>query len=351
MSRNNKEDEHVQQNDHNDGESGWNVRYPNLSWAFSGNKEILGVLMGKYPPNHNYWKYLNELVSDLKAAGCKGIPEKMADTANNSSKFSAAVSELEIARVLIQHKKSAELLPDGYMGKDTTGNLIPSPDISVQDETGDYYVEVSMFSDDETSGFIIDELRSFLADSKPHCRVDVSLPRALSIPASRHDDREVKYAKIREVVEKFKEGFARADRSKLPLQITVDDVVFDVSPSNLNVGYPGLINTDAFVVPTKKFVGIIRERVTEKAEKRSKWTGDNLRKRYIIAIDSDLHFMDDDELSKALIDPCGCFITDSLTSNVSGVLLRVGSKVWFVPNPFADAQINDPNLVRFLDGP
>jgi len=265
------------------------------------------------------------------------------------------------------------------------------------DATGDYYVEVSMFSDDESSGLIIDELREFLANSTPRCRVDVTLPRALSMPASSHDDREVKYAKIREVVEKFKQRFAQANRKQLPLPITVDDVVFDVSASGLNVGYPGLINTDAFEVPTQEFVKIIRYRVGEKAKKRSKWTGDDLRKRYIIAIDSDQIFMDEDELSEALIgsghcyqpplkipkrpifpmittatssgwraflekvhliplaqsiiDPYGCFITDSLTSNVSGVLLRVGSKVWFVPNPFADAQINDPNLVRFLDGP
>jgi hypothetical protein len=46
----------------------------------------------------------------------------MVNVANNSSKFNAAVSDLEIARVRIQHKKSVELLPDGYMGNDVTGN-------------------------------------------------------------------------------------------------------------------------------------------------------------------------------------------------------------------------------------
>jgi hypothetical protein len=105
----------------------WRVR--NLAWSLSKNHEILGVLKRIYGPGHGYWKYLNELVSDLKAGKCSGIREKMADVANNSSKFKSAVSELEVARLLVRHKKSVELLRDGYMGRDASGNDIPSPDI------------------------------------------------------------------------------------------------------------------------------------------------------------------------------------------------------------------------------
>jgi hypothetical protein len=125
---------------------------------------------------------LDRLISDLAAGKCEGIREKLADVANNSSKFKSTVSELEIARILIQHKKIVKLLPDGYMGRDTAGDEIPSPDILTRDETGDYYVEVSMFSDDETSGLIIDDLRPFLAASAHLARSTCHFQRPCRFP-------------------------------------------------------------------------------------------------------------------------------------------------------------------------
>jgi len=48
--------------------------------------------MVRYPPNHNYWKYLDQLISELKAAKCDGIREKIVDIANNSNKFNPTMS-------------------------------------------------------------------------------------------------------------------------------------------------------------------------------------------------------------------------------------------------------------------
>jgi hypothetical protein len=70
----------------------WKVRYRSLAWAFSKNKLILRILMVRYPPNHNYWKYLDQLISELKAAKCDGIREKIVDIANNSNKFNPTMS-------------------------------------------------------------------------------------------------------------------------------------------------------------------------------------------------------------------------------------------------------------------
>ena len=162
----------------------WRLRFRNLAWALSKNHVIMDALKTKYHPHHGYWDYLNKLISDLRTGKCEGIREKLRDVANNSNKFKSAVAELEIARVLIEHKKSIKLLPDACMGTDASGNDIPSPDILAHDNTGDFYVEVNMFSDDETSGIIVDDLRLFLADSRPPCRVDVSLPQDLSFPAN-----------------------------------------------------------------------------------------------------------------------------------------------------------------------
>jgi hypothetical protein len=114
----------------------WRLRFRSLAWGLSKNHEIMDLLKTNYHPHHGYWDYLNDLISDLRAGKCEGIQEKLRDVANNSNKFKSAVSELEIARVLIQHKKTVRLLPDAYMGKDTSGNDIPSPDILAHDGTG-----------------------------------------------------------------------------------------------------------------------------------------------------------------------------------------------------------------------
>jgi hypothetical protein len=364
----------------------------NLSWSFSKNPEIFDALKEKYPPHHGYWEYLDGLISDLRTGKCEGIQEKLADVANNSSKFKSAVSELEIARVLIQHHKSVKLLPDAYMGKSGSGNEIPSPDMLATDTTGEYYVEVNLFSDDETSGLIVDDLRAFLADSKPPCRVDVSLPQTLSLPANSYAERSTKYTQIKRILEDFKPKFTGTNRNKLPLHIKADGAVFDVSTSGLGKSYPGMVTTDAFQIPSQQIIQIIQYRLSEKAKKRLKWTGNNLDKRYIVAIDCDQITVNDFELYPALIgtgnyyqlkppaqpipaaitnaanagwrtflesvhlipvghtiiNPYGCYLTDPLTANVSGVLFRVGSKLWFIPNPFADPKINDPKILQFL---
>jgi len=372
----------------------WRLRYRNLAWGLSKNREIMDALKTKYPPHHGYWDYLNKLISGLRKGKCEGIQEKLRNVANNPNKFKSAVSELEIARVLIQHNKSVKLLPDAYMGRDASGNDIPSPDILVRDNTGDFYVEVNMFSDDETSGLIVDELRPFLANSSPPCRVDVSLPQDLSLPANSRDERALKYAEAQQILDDFKPRFCSANLNKLPTQITVDGVVFDIFPSGLGKGYPGMVNTDLFQVPVQQLIQIIQYRVNEKAKKRLKWTGHNLSVRYIVAVDCDQITVNDFELYPALIgsghcyqpplriprrpippmitnaansgwrtflesvhliplgqtiiDPYGCYLTDPLMAHLSGVLFRVGSNLCFVPNPFADPQINDPKLQQFL---
>ena len=99
------------------------------------------ILLSKFPYGHSYWSYLDDLVSELVQAKCKGIQEKIADV-DNYHKFMSAESELEIARVLSGKGKQVELLPDAYL----TG---PSPDLLVTDSIGQAYVEVTRFNEDE----------------------------------------------------------------------------------------------------------------------------------------------------------------------------------------------------------
>jgi hypothetical protein len=352
----------------------------NAAWALAKNAAIVPILLVKYPPGHGYWPYLDSLVADLRAKNCNGVQEKMTDVANNIKKFEAAVSELEIARLLAAKGKKVSLLPDSFLPS-------KSPDILVADSNGESYVEVTRFSDDDASGLIIDELRRLLDDPSRRYRVDVSLPEDLSMPVTDHAERQLKEEKARQVVEKFRQELGNKSLTKLPVDISVDGVTFRLSPSTSGGGYPGVIHHSLIVVPSGKYVDRIRYLVTWKAEKRVSWTGVHLKKPYVVAIDCEQAYVDEEDVVEAVLGSrtiehimpprevmeaadrnwrsyleevhmipkdrtyfmsYGVFLSKSICKHVSGVLFRREQKAWFVPNPFASDEINDSRLVNFL---
>jgi len=358
-----------------------------IDWALSSNPEIVPILLAKYPATHGYWAYLDTLVKTLRGANCKNIQEKFVDVANNLSKFESTISELEIARLLSQKGKQVELLTDSFLPT-------KSPDMLVKDANGEYYVEAMRFSDDETSGIIFDGLRSSISRLPTPVYVDVTLPQDLSLPVTRHNERQMKETKAKTVVEQFNNQIAAFNLRNLPTTISIDGVTFHLSKSASKAG-PRFINSSGIVVPSQKYVDRIRYITTLKAEKRATWLCDHLKKKYIVAVDCEQMMLDNEDVDQALLGyretylppltapkakipnevtlaanrswssflkkvhliptantiftSYGVFLTEPICKHVSGVLVRVGSRYpYFVPNPFADALINDSSLVGFV---
>jgi hypothetical protein len=363
-----------------------------VSWALAKNHhDILQALLAKYPLGHSYWNYLSELISSLRDANCKGIQDKMADV-DNLWKLRSTVSELEIARLLSEKGKNVEMLPDSFL----SGR---SPDMHVKDADGEYYVEVVRFSEDEAVFIIQEEMIRYLADPPKPYEVDVTLPADLSASATDCKEREVKESKARTVASKFKKTMNSTDPVQLPLCVKIDDVVFQFSSSPSGAGLP-IINFETSV-PSGKFVDRIRFLLTDrkqgKAIKRTTWTGEHLKKRYIVAIDCEQQ-VDEEDVVQALLGKresysiaapkkavppevieaakknwtvflervhllpkgrtvftsYGVYMTDAICRNVCGVLVyrrlvpRSESMVCFLPNPFAEDAINDSRLTRFI---
>jgi hypothetical protein len=350
----------------------------NIDWALQQNSYIKAALIAKYPLGHTYWSYLDQLVLDLRKASCSGVQEKIADV-DSLNKFESAHSELEIARLLSARGKQVQLLPDSYLGQS------PSPDLLVTDSSGQAYVEVTRFNEDEFLSIVLDELRQFLKiQSRPY-QVDVDIPDALSLPSIGYRSMREKKEKARTVMEKFKTAFSSGGVPSE--QITVDEVTFSVSESSRSQGGPGLINSAAIIVPSHQYVGRIRYLVTWKAEKRESWTGDHRKKWYFVAIDTEQTFLEEDDVIQAVLGhsvteriiplnevqmaakkgwgqfldqvhltpkdrtylaTAGAYLSQPICKNVSGLIVRKGQNVWFVPNPFATDEINDSRLVSYL---
>jgi len=352
----------------------------NIGWALSGNADITRILQAKYPPSHGYWTYLEDLVSNLRNANVTGIQEKISDVNNNLRKFRAAISEFEIAKVLVANGKQVQLLPDSFMpGK--------SPDMLLKDSSKEYYVEVTQLSDDEAVTIILDGLRAFLDDPSKAYRVDVTLPEDLTLPVVNYRERQIKEDRANKIVAEFKSAFPRLNLANLPVTYRSDGVEFKIVQSGMTKGYPGFIDTSVIVVPSHKYVERIRYLVTKKAEKRLDWTGDHLKKPYLVAIDCEQVFLFEEDCYQALLgsrttyhdEPLvlvnqaagkgwkdylvnvhfipadrtmftsyGIYLTRSICQNVSGVLVRRDRHHWFIPNPFAYDEINDPSLADFI---
>ena len=367
-----------------------------ISGALAKNPGIVQALLVEYPLGHGYWDYLDELILSLESANCGGIQDKMADVGkNNLRKFQSAISELEIARLLSERGKHVEMLPDDFLPT-------KSPDMYVKDPDGEYYVEVVRFSEDEAITIIQDELAEYLADRLKRCRVDVSLPADLSMPTTNYKERQIKEDRARDVVSKFKQTLSSMNLTQLPPCVNIGDVVFHFSNSSISGGFLGIINSETITVPSNKYVDRIRFLLTDekigKAVKRTKWTGDHLKKHYIVAIDCEQPLLDEEDVTEALLgkretyalaiprkeippevlkaakknwttflqrvhmipksltafSSYGIYLTNPICRNVSGVLVytrlvpRSESMVCFLPNPFAEDIINDSRLARFL---
>lgn len=334
---------------------------------------------------------MDELVDFLRSRSVGRVQEKIAD-ANHLDKFYSIVSELEFARVLAGKGKDVTLLTDDFFENRT------SPDMLVTDSSREAYVEVKRLTEGPASHMIVDFLRSYLNHPGRRYRVDISLNEELSIPVTKRDEREAREKIAQSVIERFPSIFGAADLTSLPISFEIDGIRFEVHPTKLQRGYPGITQTPVFEVPTEKWSEKLAEDVSEKAKKRQAWTGEHLRKYYFVAVDCEQKYLDEDYVDLSLIgstvtqwgnmplptinlgtdiqhaikrgwktflekkrivpsgttylDPAkkGVLLTDPVTRNVSAVIARFAKgTAYLLPNPFAFDQINDAGIQAYLE--
>jgi len=290
----------------------------------------------------------------------------------------------------VNHGKKVALLPDNFMGDD------PSPDLLASDSIGDCYVEVKRLTEDHPSVLVRELLNSLLAQGAKRCRIDIVLRGKLAPPVTKREERAAKEALIQAGVDEFSSWLESQDLSNLPLEFQTGDLVFNVHGTNLNRAYVGVVHTDVHRVPIEDWVKKLREDVTEKAKKRTGWTGKDLEKLYIVVIDCEEISLERDDVDAALIgyavllvgahldgsarlsnlglnfkeewrqflrqkhiipsnrvylDPekKGVFFTKEVMRNVSAVIVRFATgSSYCLPNPFCYEPINNPKLQHYL---
>ena len=319
-------------------------KIPNLDWALQLNAAMRRKLEDSFEETHTYWTYLNELLGFLRTPNVRGVQEKIAD-ANHIQKFYSTVSELEFARILASKGKQVTLLADDYLENRT------SPDMLVTDSLREAYIEVKRLTEGQAAYNILDFLRSYLNHPQRRYVVSIALNQELSIPVTKREERLSKERIAQRIIERFPSAFQTADLNVLPTSFKIDGVTFRIEATTKSMrGYPGVIRSAVIQVPTEKWQEKFTQDVCDKAKKREGWTGEHLSKYYIVAIDCEEKYLDEDDVESCLTGSEGIFLTNPLTKNVSGVLARfVTGRVYLISNPSAYDEINIAQIQNYLD--
>lgn len=239
-----------------------------LCWAFEQNPCLYKALLES---NEKYIEFLNQLIKELRVKGVDNIQEKIADAANNLSKFNSTLSELMFACYLaVTENKKVILYPDNcWQGK--------SPDMESIDIGSDYSVliEVKLLRDEFTQDESIRPLTCWLEKLSTQNDVAIRPNQGLI------DNKESKDRKdlANKTLDCFKSQLAQLDLSKLPKTIQACGSELTIQPSNYGlIGYMGTEYISGWF-------DMLKSLIKKAACKRSDWKGADLNKPYVVSVD------------------------------------------------------------------
>jgi hypothetical protein len=379
--------------------------FRSLNWALEGNEKVEKILMEAYGKNERYLSHLDGFFDELRRTRCEGIRDTLGDV-NNVNKFHSQISEYKVGMMFGGKGKSVRFLPDSYLDVRSPDILVVDSDkriyVEVTRATDD---ESDFVILDFLREYLAD--KPFMVNlRKKSCLAMPVVKRQ-----ERKKKMDLVKITLREFQEKFETELERSASANPPMKIDTVGAVFQVLPSTRDYGYPGIVTTDVAKIPEEDYAEMITKKVADKARKRDDWRGEDRQTLYIIAIHLEHPFyavtLDDlflgrrteilamDELGRRMrekdwmrivgnpeetipnweeiqiasnkgwkgyllekwvipnsyvyITEPGFFLEECSMRNVSAVLVfGPGDFYSFTPNPFADTEINDPDLIEFV---
>jgi len=368
-----------------------------LDMALIQNQKIKEMIEEVYIENDSYLKHLDELFQELFIGNCIGIKEKMKDV-SSIEKMTSIMAEFYIGRFFLRMGFSVKFLNDDYSKN-------KSPDILIEKMKKRILVEVMRYGDGPVIDCLLKELREFLHE-KPY-RVDIKLDEHLSLPPVGWEEIQTVESETTDSLKKFKNQFISSDKK---YSIRTNHIEFIINPISRPDGYPGIIFHEVIGVPTEKIISQLKYHIIKKAKKKNDFDDDDRRIPYIVAIFSDLVYLDDiifkemiygavmgypdqDRYKKIIekdykeqiriyktgkewrrieeavnagwhdylwhvhliphdfyyVYKHGLYLSDQATNNVAGILLMtVVDRVTFFPNPFSDSEMNSFDCLKML---
>jgi hypothetical protein len=331
------------------------------------------------------------LAQELKDFGCDGIQRKFLETPD-WDKFLSLKSELLFAHAFAKLGFSISLISDSSQEWSTK-----SPDILLEKNGQKTFVEVARIGYDETVSEVLNKLNSCFQDI-PNLYVWIEFSQEFSSPTIIGDDWKERDALVNKFVNDFKEILPLISKISLPETIEIQScqVKFSSQPCFSYRRVDGI--PSPIFIPQDKLNQKIKQVLESKAEKRKKWTDSQKTCPYLVALDiyhgcqfqfalinllfgesrcydvslRPPEYCEPPLVSQAklkgwcqllesvgykpqpqsrIISP-GILLSDPcIFQNVTGIVVNIWDSLQFVPNPFAEEQINRPDFQEIITWP
>jgi hypothetical protein len=365
------------------------VQYSFLDKGLSSNSELSSEIFATQKAG--YLKHLDRLFEELYSGSCKGIEIKVNETAD-LFRFESLISELEFARYFIRNKMQVELLAsNAFQGR-------RAPDMLVFGDSKKYFAEVKNIQLDDESYDFGSEIAEALNTLRMSFMVVVKASSLLSTPAYKYQTKDQKEKECRDAIEEFKDKVKKTPLDSPAISISTKIADIGLHPTKKSKSYLGIETMLQAISEPLEYKGRIKYDLIQKSKKREDWTGDELNKLYIVAIDDDSIFFYIDRYNADLFGDAtyyspplpvpetkidatidyalkhgwkeyltkmcvlrnnrsvipenkrGMLFTEPALKNVTAMLIRHRTEFHLLANPFADGKINNANIIAELKG-
>lgn len=337
----------------------------------------------------NLFRFLKiiKLAEELKNQNCSNIQEKFAET-NTWSKFLSFGSELYFASELAKLGfKVSFILDNSSEWKTDDSKDIPSPDIYIERNGLNFFIEVARIKDDETTSDIAIKINPII--KKYPFRVHIRYSEEFSNPVVSSEEREEREEQIENFVAQLKQVIGTVNPELLPQTKIIFGCEIEFSQAPKNKGYYAGCMTGVIINPSERVKPQIKNELCKKAEKRKSWNDSHKDIKYLVALDIQQNWFFEDRLipllfgeqcanfsdyseaeivtrakengwtdfldnvgfnlvSDAHVRELGILINQPIFNNVTGVVTRIEDHLQVTPNPFAEQQINYPDLEKVI---
>jgi len=355
-----------------------------LQKALDENSELKEIVFDYYSPE--YLTILDKLFYELHEPSCKRVDVKVAETSSDLIGFQSLISELEFAKYFANNRMQVELMSyDAFEGRKV-------PDFYAYHNSIEYFVEVKSILYDETDFVFGKNIAEILNSKGLSFMVVVKTSSLIATPTYLYEKREEKEEYISSALKEFKEKLNSISINHFPFVISTEFADVELHKTSQKKSYLGIGAMQSAIHEPPDYRERIRYDVVQKAIKRNDWRGDELNKFYIVAIDDDCLFFYIDRYNVELFgnattylstrvpevtvspeikhaielgweqylrkmcvirnertvipeDGRGLFFTNSLTRNISAVLVKHRNTFYLLGNPLAEKRINNPAIL------
>jgi len=267
----------------------------------------------------------------------------------------------------------------------------------------DIYVEVKRFTANENSWRLMTRVAEYCNRQGIRAQVDAKLGKDLSVSRIGFRERRRSEKIAQRCFDQFSKKLRFMNAGTLPFDIESDMAVFHLLPTRRPRSHIGMVGYSGIVVPTDKYVERLELELEDKARKRDSWVGRRRKVIYIVAMHIEDSIIDPthtmetallgwrDSYGPGVAIPAvslprkvrraismgwgpflqskcvtqnsglrtqvefntpakrGFYFRRRVARNISGVISVYGARqAEITPNPYADDEINDPNLAGFL---